>query len=286
LLVHAIPETCAEGLSWSTPRRRGGVRQLSSALQPAGRNLFLRLRHGPGGTRCRPRLAAAATTVRAHTGELGERELRMPQVGPQGPEGWGSGQRSAAFPQRLKDGRLVSLPLPSGRFLGPRMRTWAGVQCRAVCFCFCVCFQAPEPRVIAVQSVPMGVCHCSLVCAERNVRGDGASPGCVSWWSGMQPGPCNMTRRQPVSGSWTRRSPVRSVLSAIRSAVPMAAYLGPKVPHATNRSPWPMAHGQARQSKLEASEARHSRHAPESSLSFWASVASTRRFVIPLGATK
>lgn len=82
-------------------------------------------------------------------------------------------------------------------------------------------------------------------------------PGHVSW-SGMQPGPCNMTRRQPVSGSWTRLSPVRPVLSAMRSADPMTARgLGPKVPHATIRVPWPMVHGQAtwKASKLEA---RHS----------------------------
>lgn len=38
LLVHAIPETCAEGFSWSTPRRRGGV----STFPVSCRNLFLR----------------------------------------------------------------------------------------------------------------------------------------------------------------------------------------------------------------------------------------------------
>lgn len=77
LLVHAIPETCAEGFSWSTPRRRGGVCQLSSVLQES---VPSPVEHGPGGTRCRQRLAAARRhdCAGAPTGALGGRELRRP----------------------------------------------------------------------------------------------------------------------------------------------------------------------------------------------------------------
>lgn len=78
LLVHAIPETCAEGFSWSTPQvRRGGVCQLSSVLQESVPST---VEHGPGGTRCRQRLAAARRHDCAGepTGALGGRELRRP----------------------------------------------------------------------------------------------------------------------------------------------------------------------------------------------------------------
>lgn len=71
----------------------------------------------------------------------------------------------------------------------------------------------------------------------------------------MQPGPCNMTRRQPRL-RFLDKDCLRSARCCQQRGRPFqwaARILGPKVPHATIRGPWTSN----RTSKLEA---RHSRH--------------------------
>lgn len=102
--------------------------------------------------------------------------------------------------------------------------------------------------MIAVQSVCVCVSLLACLCrAQRAWRR--CVPGHVSW-SGMQPGPCNMTRRQPrlrfldktVSG------PLGAVSNEVGRSNGRRASWGQKVPHATIRGPWTSN----RTSKLEA----------------------------------
>ena len=87
-----------------------------------------------------PATRPAAMTVQAHTGELGGRELRMPQAGPKALKAGtrGNARRLSAAAERWAP---RPLPLSSGRFLGPGIGAWAGVQ-RSAARCACASVSA------------------------------------------------------------------------------------------------------------------------------------------------
>jgi len=140
LLALAIPETCAEGFSCVDATAAWWCASTLKCPAAGWQESAPSLSTWPRRNEMPPATRPAAMTVQAHTGELGGRELRMPQAGPKALKAGtrGNARRLSAAAERWAP---RPLPLSSGRFLGPGIGAWAGVQ-RSAARCACASVSA------------------------------------------------------------------------------------------------------------------------------------------------